>query len=255
MKKEVGIRAKKNHLIKYLNEHFSSEEFEKIEDKSNIEDAYIKLQTKSRIITISSDKYGDISEEFKMRRGAGTKADYLKKQEAYIALNTYLKLNFPEDSVIKTNSFEDSLIKIQTEEKIISLLYDEKRKEVFVKERMRRGKGVVKSKENTLLKEGKTFNENKTIINSEKHPTNPTKKTNPTEIKKTESEERIDELIKSHQIKQVRHKKLKEDTMVKNKYNGCIYRVLDDDNGLIKVTDNTKITYQMTIADLEIVSE
>lgn len=139
MAKEVGLRARKNHLLNYFNEHFASEEVEILEDFSTEDFPTLKFQTKNRIITLTTDSFGEVSEDFRMRRGAGSKQDFLNKQTAYTALNAYLKSNFPENSIIKTNSFEESVIKIQTDTQIISLLYDFSKNEVYEKTRNRRG--------------------------------------------------------------------------------------------------------------------
>lgn len=271
MPKEVGQRARKNHLLKYYNEHFASEEVEMLEDLSAEDFPSLKFQTKSRIITLTTNSFGEVSEDFRMRRGAGSKQDFLNKQTAYIALNTYLKLHFPEDVMIQTNSFEESMIKIQTDTQIIRLLYDFTKQEVYEKTRNRRG---VNTKEPVLeneLSEKKTVDTKKAkkdeievevVENNQKENIDHTKDISVKESKRKTStksnkyieEEDITKLIKERKVKQARHKKLEEGVKVKNLYNEMVYTVLDDDFGMLRVVDQNKITYLMTISDIEVIS-
>lgn len=265
MNKIVGQRARKNHLLKYFNEHFSSEETEILEDLQNQEYPQMKFQTKSRIITLLTDDYGEVTENFRMRRGAGSKTEFLEKQKAYIELNTYLKLNYPEDAVIKMNSFEEGMIKIQTDTQIITLTFDTNENKVIEKTRNRRRVNTKKEAPTTKqLTEDNSKKQNKkgTVSKTNKKETltetsqskQTLKKEKTTQTSINIEDQNIKELIKSKQVKQARHKCLKEGMSVKNIYDGGIYKVLNDDNGMIRVIDNAKITHLMTIADLEVIS-
>ena len=144
----AGVRAKRNHITKYMDT--LPEEFETIEDNLDSEEPSIKLQTKTRIITLSCDESGRVIESFRMRRGAGSKDEFLAKQEAYTAIRTYYD-NYYTGATIKQSSFDEGYIKIKLEEKIVTLTYDVTTKTVEEKDRARRGT----KKQNTNIAESK----------------------------------------------------------------------------------------------------
>lgn len=153
----AGARAKRNHITKYMDT--LPEEFETVEDNLDSEEPSIKLQTKTRIITLSCDESGRVIESFRMRRGAGSKDEFLAKQEAYTAIRTYYD-NYYTGATIKQSSFDEGYIKIELEEKIVTLTYDTTTKTVEEKDRARRGtknpRMLDSGKEKQIPDEGKT---------------------------------------------------------------------------------------------------
>lgn len=133
---ELKSRAKRNRIAKYMDSF--PEEFETIEDNLLAENPEIKLQTKSRIITLSCDDKGNVMESFRMRRGAGSKEEFLVKQEAYTALQKYYN-DYYTAVKIKQSSFDESFIKLELETKIITLIYNTSTSSIEEKERARRG--------------------------------------------------------------------------------------------------------------------
>jgi len=133
--KELGSSAKRNRIANYLDT--LPEEFEVLEDNLAEEEPSIKLQTKSRIITVSVLN-GKVIENFRMRRGAGSKDEYLKKQLAYDSINTYYN-DYYTGAKITKNSFEEGVLKIELATKIITLTYNSETNSVDEKERARRG--------------------------------------------------------------------------------------------------------------------
>ena len=75
----LGRRAKKNRIVKYINEF--KEQYEILDDLLDQEEPEIKIQTTNRIILIKCDEKGNVLEDYKMRRGCGSKSDYLKSLE------------------------------------------------------------------------------------------------------------------------------------------------------------------------------
>ncbi len=136
MLKELGSRAKRNRIVNYMDTF--PEEFEVLADNLDYSDPMIKLQTKTRNIFLKCDNEGHVIEDFRMRPGAGSKEEFLLKQEAYTAVRKYYD-DFYTSAKIKQASFDDGFIKLELETKIITLLYDAETKCVEEKERARRG--------------------------------------------------------------------------------------------------------------------
>ena len=70
MNKGLGATAKRNRIANYMDAF--PEEFEVLEDNLGEEEPSIKLQTKTRVISLSCDEKGKVNEEFRMRQGAGS---------------------------------------------------------------------------------------------------------------------------------------------------------------------------------------
>ena len=136
MSKELGARAKRNRIANYMDT--LPEEFEVLEDRLTNDNPEIKLQTKTRIITLTCTDLGKIEESFRMRRGAGSKEEFLAKQEAYNAVRSYYD-DYYTGAKIKQSSFDEGYIKLELDTKIITLTYDTHSKTVEEKERARRG--------------------------------------------------------------------------------------------------------------------
>lgn len=136
MQKGLGTRAKRNRIVNYMDA--IPEEFEVLADNLDYSDPMIKLQTKTRNIFLKCDDEGHVIEDFRMRPGAGSKGEFLAKQEAYNAIRKYYD-DFYTGAKIKESSFDNSLIKIELETKIITLIYDPETECVEEKERARRG--------------------------------------------------------------------------------------------------------------------
>ena len=136
MSKELGARAKRNRIANYMDT--LPEEFEVLEDRLTNDNPEIKLQTKTRIITLTCTDIGKIEESFRMRRGAGSKEEFLAKQEAYNAVRSYYD-DYYTGAKIKQSSFDEGYIKLELDTKIITLTYDTHSKTVEEKERARRG--------------------------------------------------------------------------------------------------------------------
>lgn len=145
----LGSRAKRNRITKYL-ENFS-EEYEVLEDNLVADNPAIKLQTNTRVITLQCNDNGKVEESFRMRRGAGSKEEFLAKQEAYNAVRSYYD-DYYTGAKIKQSSFDEGYIKLELETKIVTLTYNSKAKAVEEKERARRGTKqiLVKDKGNAL---------------------------------------------------------------------------------------------------------
>lgn len=136
MPKELGARAKRNRIANYMDTF--PEEFEVLEDNLENDNPEIKLQTKTRIVTLKCSELGKVEESFRMRRGAGSKEEFLVKQEAYNAVRSYYN-DYYTGAKIKQSSFDEGYIKLELETKIVTLTYNSKAKIVEEKERARRG--------------------------------------------------------------------------------------------------------------------
>lgn len=136
MPKNLGAKAKRNRIANYMDT--IPEDFEVLEDNLDTENPEIKLQTQNRIIVLACTDLGKVEESFRMRRGAGSKEEFLAKQEAYNAVRSYYD-DYYTGAKIKQSSFDEGYIKLELETKIITLTYNSKDKVVEEKERARRG--------------------------------------------------------------------------------------------------------------------
>ena len=219
MAKEVGNRAKRNHIQAYFNENYSDSTI--LSDGLESNEPTIKFETINRIITLSSDKYGNVIEDYRMKKGCGSKQDYIKKEAAFKEISNFKEKhykNIPE----KSSSFEESYIKLQTDEYNITILYDFKTKTIAEKKRNR---NKVKTIDNNVIASKKE----KPIVSANKELV-------------------IDEPVIKE--KKPRKKGYKENDKVLNIYDKQKYTVLSDMNGIVKVCDNTRNYYIMATADI-----
>ena len=135
MTREAGSGAKRRQIANYMDSF--PEEFEVLEDELGSDEPSIKLQTKTRIISLSCDARGKVIEDFTMRPGAGSKEDFLKKQEAYHAISQYYNDYYTGAKIVK-KSFEEGMLKIELETRTVTLTYDKDNKSVEEKDRARR---------------------------------------------------------------------------------------------------------------------
>lgn len=228
----LGKRAKKNRITKYLEQNFSEKSYEIIQDGMEEEDPSLKIQTKDRIIDLSVSEDDKVVEDFRMRRGAGSKADYLKKQMAFREIENFVAKTYKKDATVTKKSFDDGYIKVKTSEKNITVTYDFSQKEVVVKERRRKGLSA----------------ETKTV------PKTSVAKENPITQKTSAAENPIAEDISTpgvsakEKIKKRRHT-FKEGSLVKPIYSPEVYTVIEDCGNVIRVERNSA-THMIAASDL-----
>ena len=120
----LGKRAKKNRIIKHLEQNLETKEYEVIEDRLSEEDPTIKIQTKDRIVTLFVNAEDLVEEDFRMRRGAGSKSDFIKKQNAFREIEAFIHKTYKKTDEITKKSFDESQMKVRTEDKNITITYD-----------------------------------------------------------------------------------------------------------------------------------
>lgn len=226
MAKEVGNRAKKNHIKIYFEQKYKDATI--IKDLLESNEPSLKFETNNRIITLSSDKYGNVLEDYRMKKGCGSKTDYIKKEKAYLEINNFKSKHYKGIN-IKSESFEDSFIKIQTDDFNITISYDFKANQVIEKKR-NRNKRTETKQENKVIKQ-----ENK-AVKSKKDNT------------KKESTKNKDNSTES--LKKKRKVKFKEGDKAINIYNHTEYYVLSSIGNIVKLNDSAGNFYMMTSSDL-----
>ncbi|MBO6127373.1 MAG: hypothetical protein J6P79_00595 [Pseudobutyrivibrio sp.] len=117
MGKELSGAAKRNRIANYMAS--LPEEFEVIEDNLIDSEPVIILQTKSRVITLYCDERGEVVEDFEMVDGAGSKDEFLLKQEAYNAIKAYYN-DYYTGAKIKKASFEEGILKIELNDRSVT---------------------------------------------------------------------------------------------------------------------------------------
>lgn len=236
MAKEVGNRAKKNHIKTYFEQKYKDVTI--IKDLLESDEPSLKFETNNRIITLSSDKYGNVLEDYRMKKGCGSKADYIKKEKAYLEINNFKSKHY-KGIDIKSESFEDSFIKIQTDDFNITISYDLKANQVIEKKRNRNKKTETKQ-ENKVIKQ-----ENKAIKSKKEN----TKKEN-TKKEDTKKENTKNEDNSTEPLKKKRKVKFKEGDKAINIYNHTEYYVLGSKGNIVKLNDSAGNFYMMTSSDL-----
>ena len=222
MNKGLGAASKRNRIANYMDA--LPEEFEVVDDNLGEEDPSIKLQTKTRVITLSCDSRGNVQEEFQMREGAGSKEDYLVKQEAYNAIQAYYNDYYTGAKLVK-NSFDEGELKIELEGRVVTLTYDSLTKSVEEKDRVKR---KVKEKQ-------------------PKQKATREKNTDETEFKQLSLFDIVEAPIESG------YEKWADGIIVKNICNNKKYKVKHDNGNIIEVFDNDHGYLIMARADLKIV--
>ena len=225
MNKGLGATAKRNRIANYMDAF--PEEFEVLEDNLGDEEPYIKLQTKNRVISLTCDERGNVKEEFKMRQGAGSKSDYLTKQEAYNAINSYYNDYYTGAKIVK-NSFDEGELKIELEERTVMLTYDPLTKSVEEKDRAKR-----KTRETTKAKKEKREVKTETVEQTEY------KQLSLFDLEETKVE--------------TGYEKWADGITVKNICNNKEYKVKHDGGNIIEVFDSDHGYLIMARADLKVV--
>lgn len=228
----LGKRAKRNRITKRLEQNFNEKSYEIIQDGMEDEDPSLKIQTKDRIIVLSVSEDGNVIEDFRMRRGAGTKEAFLKKQAAFREIENFVAKTYKKDATVTKKSFDDSYIKVKTSEKNITVTYDFSQKEVVVKERRRKGLSAeVKSEPKTpLVKESSI---------TQKASTAEKPITEDTSIPDVPAKEKVKK----------RKPTFKEGSLVKPIYSPEVYIVIEDCGNVIRVERNSA-THMIAASDL-----
>lgn len=228
MNRGLGATAKRSRIANYMDAF--PEEFEVIEDNLGETDPSITLQTKRRIINLSCDSTGKVIEDFSMREGAGSKEDFLEKQEAYNAINAYYNDYYTGAKIVK-NSFDEGELKLELEDRTVTLTYMPLLKTVEERDRAKR-----KAK--------------------------PKEAPKPADSKKSEAKEKPEEESQFRQLslfdlqeapKETKYEKWADGIKVINICNNKEYKVKHNDGNLIEVFDADHGYLIMARADLKIV--
>ncbi len=268
MNRGLGAAAKRNRIANYMDSF--PEEFEVEEDLLGEENPMIKLQTKSRKITLSCDEKGKVIEEFSMRPGEGSKEDFLTKQEAYLAINGYYN-DYYTGAKISKNSFEEGILKIELEDRTVTLSYDFDTKTVEEKDRAKR----IKNKPNnsfeqlTIFDIDHTAEEKKGIRevpkidreedNKSKEITGKSdviKQKETIELKEQKellAQKSIDKSAVNKAKRDNNYKKWDDGTIVVNIFNNKQYKVKHDEGNIIEVFDKEHGYLIMARADLKLI--
>jgi hypothetical protein len=231
MSKGLSGAAKRNHIANYMAS--LPEEFEVVEDNLIDSEPVIILQTKSRVITLYCDEKGEVVEQFEMREGAGSKEDFLVKQEAYNALRAYYN-DYYTGAKIKKSSFEEGILKIEIADRSVTLTYDAVNKIVEEKDR------VKKKPKETVVKEAPVKEQTSGQMSlfdfaSKPEPAAAVEAVAPKSDKGS-------------------YKKLPEGTIVTNACNNKQYKVKKDEGNIIEVFDKEHGYLIMARADLKVES-
>ena len=229
----LGKKAKKNRIVKYLENEPSLRGYEVLEDALDNEDPSIRIQTKDRIITVYSLDDGTVEEDFRMRRGAGSKNEFLKKKDAFGEIDSFVKKNYKDAAITKT-SFDESFIKVRTDNKNITITYDFDSREIVVKERARRKS--VSTKESI----------------SDKKSDNKITAVEEISAAKEKPESSDDSYFTYHRKK--KRKTFSENEKVKTLYGEEIYTVVEDRGEDVVVTKD-HCSYVLSTSDLIHVNE
>ena len=231
MGKELSGAAKRNRIANYMAS--LPEEFEVIEDNLIDSEPVIILQTKSRVITLYCDERGEVVEDFEMVDGAGSKDEFLLKQEAYNAIKAYYN-DYYTGAKIKKASFEEGILKIELNDRSVTLTYDAKSKSVEEKDRAKR-----KPKEPIVTKKEKTDDSGQLSI----FDITPSPKKEPDIV--------IPDVDKLQE--KSTYEKLVDGTIVTNICNNKQYKVKHDNGNIIEVFDDTHGYLIMARSDLKVV--
>lgn len=261
MTKGLSQAAKRNRIANYMAS--LPEEFEVLEDNLIEAEPVIELQTKSRIIKLSCDEKGNVIEDFSMVEGAGSKEDFLLKQEAYNALRQYYN-DYYTGARIKQSSFEDGIIKIELADRTVTLTYDANSKSVEEADRAKRkpketAPKAAEKKADTSGQISLFDLQQPEVTKAPDVTTAPKvveekKPETKTIAKPVEKEPKLDvkETVKAMVQDKKEYKKYPEGLEVKNIFNNKIYKVKKDQGNIIEVFDKDYGYLIMARADLEI---
>lgn len=243
----LGKRAKKNRIIKHLEQNLETKEYEVIEDHLSEEDPSIKIQTKDRIVTLFVNEEDLVEEDFRMRRGAGSKSDFIKKQDAFREIEAFVHKTYKKTDEITKKSFDESQIKVRTEDKNITISYDFAQKEIVVKERAR--KRATPPVQNTPPAEDsptkivkKDVPQKKVVVKD----TSPVVKT----VQKMPYERESDpDLLAIINSKRKKREPFIEGMKVRTLYNDGIFTVVEDRGNVVVISAN-QCSYIVAASDL-----
>ena len=276
----AGSGAKRRQIANYMDS--LPEEFEVLEDQLDGDDPSIKLQTKTRIISLSCDDKANVIEDFRMRKGAGSKEDFLVKQEAYNAISNYYNDYYTGAKVVK-KSFEEGILKIELENRVVTLTYDAATKSVEEKDRAKRSTKTNNSSYQQITLFDLPKNKKSDINTQIESPVvtetpldkvpkqdvkaetakakDSTKSTQAKQEKKTETKVEVSTDIKAETkseasanikpvVKEKQYKRWGDGTIVKNICNNKEYRVKRDEGNIIEVFDKEHGYLIMARSDL-----
>ena len=235
MAKGLSGATKRNRIADYMAS--LPEEFEVIEDNLIDSEPIIILRTKSRVITLYCDEKGKVVEDFEMVDGAGSKEEFLLKQEAYNAIRAYYN-DYYTGAKIKKSSFEEGIIKFELVDRTVTLTYDSVNKTVEESDRAKR-----KPKEKSSAKDVQAKDNSGQISLFDLEPP----------AKKEQNKAAILTQLKPDSIESEKtYKKILEGTIVTNVCNNKQYKVKKDIGNIIEVFDKDYGYLMMARADLKI---
>lgn len=251
MNKGLGATAKRSRIANYMDAF--PEEFEVLEDNLGGDEPSIKLQTKTREISLWCDDKGKVIEEFQMRQGAGSKEEFLIKQKAYNAINGYYNDYYTGAKIVK-NSFDEGELKLELADRTVTLTYDASADSVEEKDRAKR-----KLKENIKATTNEKPKKKGSRKVEEKEPE--FKQLSLFDLPEAEAlskpEPKQESVLKSEpaKAKAKGYDKWADGITVKNVCNNKKYKVKHDNGNIIEVFDNDHGYLIMARADLKVVDE
>ncbi len=223
----IGASAKRMKLANYMSS--LPEIYEVIEDNLGEDNPSIKLQTKSRVISLECDDKGKVIEAFEMREGCGLKEDFLVKQKAYNTVREYYEDYYTGARILK-QSFEEGLIKLQVDDRTVTLSYNPLTNCVDETDRVRHRTKRTETKKDEPKLDTLEYNQMSIF-----------------DVKSSDA-------LKTEDLKEkeMTYNKWSEGLTVVNKYNGKCYTVKKDSGNIIEVRDQEYGYLTMARADLEI---
>ncbi len=237
--KDISSATKRNKIVNYMDA--LPEEFDVIDEKLDANDPTITLQTKTRILTLSCDSKGKIIEHFSMREGAGSKEDFLKKQDAYNAIMAYYNDYYTGAKIIE-NSFDKSIVKIDLENRVVTFNYNEETHTVEETDK------VKKSRKKQSYEQISLFDLPKSKVRNEEASSNEDKGTSNVDIIEAPKEKNTS--IKINSEAETKYEKWSDGMNVTNIFNNKEYRVKKDSGNIIEVFDKEMGYLIMARADL-----
>lgn len=249
----LGKRAKKNRIIKHLEQNLETKEYEVIEDRLSEEDPTIKIQTKDRIVTLFVNAEDLVEEDFRMRRGAGSKSDFIKKQDAFREIEAFIHKTYKKTDEITKKSFDESQMKVRTEDKNITITYDFTQKEIIVKERARK-KATPAVQNITPAEDSPTKSAKKDVVQkkTQKKQSSVVKDASPVvkTVQKMPYERESDpDLLAIINPKKKKREPFVEGMKVRTLYNDGIFTVVEDRGDVVVISEN-QCSYIVAASDL-----
>ena len=198
------------------------------------------------MITLSIDSNEEVQIDTRMRRGAGSEKEFIRKVEALLVLRKYVKRKYKDPNYVIKESLDN--IKVSDDSFIYTLTVD-KSGEVEVKTRARKGKANnVKD-----IKPEEPTEPVKTAKKSDIKDTKPVKESVKEPIKKEGKElksvpEKVE--VKVALPKTKKYAKVEEGSIVVNRYNKKSYKAIRDEGNVIEVFDPDSGYLTMARSDL-----